>query len=182
MTEVHSTPLTQWTAVGRTTLPLGRLYSMLLPFGSMQLNLKGKMLKTDFIYSLVCIYLKYCPIYKWLLLLLLTCSFYLFVLGICMEALCSPRMVEPPESVMICLRALFTLLDSEMPRQMLMFDRSLSIELCNVLHRSILDTYCYCIRHGKKEQHVYIITFCILLPDYFWLEKILKSNNWQWMY
>ncbi|XP_014275349.1 HEAT repeat-containing protein 5B isoform X4 [Halyomorpha halys] len=58
--------------------------------------------------------------------------------GICMEALCSPRMVEPTESVITCLKALFTLLDSELPRQMLMQDRSLSIELCNVLHRLLL--------------------------------------------
>ncbi|KAK9498320.1 hypothetical protein O3M35_002979 [Rhynocoris fuscipes] len=58
--------------------------------------------------------------------------------GICMEALCSPRMVEPHESVMTCLQALFTLLDSELPRQLLMEDKSLSIELCNVLHRLLL--------------------------------------------
>lgn len=55
--------------------------------------------------------------------------------GICMEALCSPRMVEPLESVVTCLQALFTLLDSELPRQLLMEDKSLGIELCNVLHR-----------------------------------------------
>ncbi|KAF6204448.1 hypothetical protein GE061_002789 [Apolygus lucorum] len=58
--------------------------------------------------------------------------------GICMEALCSPRLVEPIESVVTCLRALFTLLDSELPRQMLMADRSLPIELSNVLHRLLL--------------------------------------------
>ncbi|XP_073980275.1 HEAT repeat-containing protein 5B isoform X3 [Rhodnius prolixus] len=58
--------------------------------------------------------------------------------GICMEALCSPRMVEPLESVVTCLQALFTLLDSELPRQLLMEDKSLGIELCNVLHRLLL--------------------------------------------
>ncbi|RZF35276.1 hypothetical protein LSTR_LSTR014265 [Laodelphax striatellus] len=58
--------------------------------------------------------------------------------GICMEALCSPRMSEPLESVIICLRALYTLLDTPEPRAMLLVDKSLAIELCNVLHRLLL--------------------------------------------
>ncbi|XP_039288533.1 HEAT repeat-containing protein 5B isoform X2 [Nilaparvata lugens] len=58
--------------------------------------------------------------------------------GICMEALCSPRMSEPLESVIICLRALYTLLDNPEPRIMLLVDKSLAIELCNVLHRLLL--------------------------------------------
>lgn len=65
-----------------------------------------------------------------------SCIFGFYVpTGICMEALCSPRMSEPLESVITCLRALYTLLDSTEPRQMLMVDKSLAIELCNVLHR-----------------------------------------------
>jgi hypothetical protein len=52
-----------------------------------------------------------------------------------MEALCSPRSSEPIESVLTCLQALYTLLDSAYPREVLMSDRSLAIELCNVLHR-----------------------------------------------
>lgn len=58
--------------------------------------------------------------------------------GICMEALCSPRSSEPIESVLTCLQALYTLLDSAWPREILMGDRSLGIELCNVLHRQVL--------------------------------------------
>ncbi|GFG34432.1 hypothetical protein Cfor_07683, partial [Coptotermes formosanus] len=58
--------------------------------------------------------------------------------GICMEALCSPRSSEPVESVLTCLQALYTLLDSAWPRETLMGDKSLGIELCNVLHRLIL--------------------------------------------
>lgn len=58
--------------------------------------------------------------------------------GICMEALCSPRSSEPVESVLTCLQALYTLLDSTWPRETLMGDKSLGIELCNVLHRLIL--------------------------------------------
>ncbi|XP_023717362.1 HEAT repeat-containing protein 5B isoform X2 [Cryptotermes secundus] len=58
--------------------------------------------------------------------------------GICMEALCTPRSSEPVESVLTCLQALYTLLDSTWPREILMDDRSLGIELCNVLHRLIL--------------------------------------------
>lgn len=52
-----------------------------------------------------------------------------------MEALCSPRSCEPTETVVICLRALYTLLDTPRPRAMLVNDDSLPIELCNVLHR-----------------------------------------------
>ncbi|KAL0275721.1 UNVERIFIED_CONTAM: hypothetical protein PYX00_003499 [Menopon gallinae] len=58
--------------------------------------------------------------------------------GICMEALCSPRSCEPMSSILICLRALYTLLDTVKPREMLMNNKSLPIELCNVLHRLLL--------------------------------------------
>ncbi|XP_060537015.1 HEAT repeat-containing protein 5B isoform X2 [Cylas formicarius] len=58
--------------------------------------------------------------------------------GICMEALCSPRTVEPLESVVTCLQSLYTLLNAPNCREFLMSDSSLGIELCNVLHRLIL--------------------------------------------
>nr|XP_022914802.1 HEAT repeat-containing protein 5B isoform X2 [Onthophagus taurus] len=58
--------------------------------------------------------------------------------GICMEALCSPRSTEPLESIVTCLRALYTLLDSTWARELLTINKSLGIELCNVLHRLIL--------------------------------------------
>ncbi|XP_044766090.1 HEAT repeat-containing protein 5B isoform X1 [Coccinella septempunctata] len=58
--------------------------------------------------------------------------------GICMEALCSPRSVEPIESIITCLQALHTLLDSTLTKELLMVDKTLCIELCNVLHRLIL--------------------------------------------
>lgn len=58
--------------------------------------------------------------------------------GICMEALCSPRSIEPLESIITCLRALYTLLDSNVAKEFIMVDKSLGVELCNVLHRLIL--------------------------------------------
>lgn len=58
-----------------------------------------------------------------------------------MEALCSTRSCEPTETVLICLKALRALLDTNKSREMLMKDKSLAIELCNVLHRFI--SYCY---------------------------------------
>ncbi|XP_063929374.1 HEAT repeat-containing protein 5B isoform X4 [Zophobas morio] len=58
--------------------------------------------------------------------------------GICMEALCSPRSIEPLESIITCLKALYTLLDSTYARELILVDNSLGIELCNVLHRLIL--------------------------------------------
>lgn len=58
--------------------------------------------------------------------------------GICMEALCSPRSIEPLESIVTCLHALHTLLDSSWARELLMINKSLGVELCNVLHRLIL--------------------------------------------
>lgn len=58
--------------------------------------------------------------------------------GICMEALCSPRSIEPLESIITCLKALYTLLDSNIAKEFIMVDKTLGIELCNVLHRLIL--------------------------------------------
>ncbi|XP_034252934.1 HEAT repeat-containing protein 5B isoform X2 [Thrips palmi] len=58
--------------------------------------------------------------------------------GICMEALCCQRSSESQESILTCLRALYTLLDSYWAREILVADALLPIELCNVLHRSLL--------------------------------------------
>lgn len=55
-----------------------------------------------------------------------------------MEALCCPRSTEPLESIITCLQALYTLLDSIWARELIMVDKSLGIELCNVLHRLLL--------------------------------------------
>lgn len=52
-----------------------------------------------------------------------------------MEALCSPRISESTQNIETCLNALYTLLDSTWARKVLITDRSLPIELCNVLHR-----------------------------------------------
>ncbi|XP_021705387.1 HEAT repeat-containing protein 5B isoform X3 [Aedes aegypti] len=60
------------------------------------------------------------------------------VFGICMEALCSTRTNEKLESVIACLQALYTMFDSKWSRQMLTKNKSLPVELCNVLHRLIL--------------------------------------------
>lgn len=58
--------------------------------------------------------------------------------GICMEALCSTRSSEQLESIITCLKALYTLLESNVSKEFIMADKSLAIELCNVLHRLIL--------------------------------------------
>lgn len=58
--------------------------------------------------------------------------------GICMEALCSTRSSEHLESIITCLKALYTLLESNVSKEFIMADKSLAIELCNVLHRLIL--------------------------------------------
>lgn len=72
-----------------------------------------------------------------------------------MEALCSPRSTESLESIIICLQALYTLLDSLQTRQFLMTDRTISIELCNVLHRLLLtrdnhDSHLLCMEILKQ--------------------------------
>lgn len=54
-----------------------------------------------------------------------------------MEALCSPRSSESPQNIKTCLNALYTLLDSTWARKVFITDRSLPIELCNVLHRYV---------------------------------------------
>ena len=58
--------------------------------------------------------------------------------GICVEALCSPTSIQPLETVNLCLHAIFTLLDEPWPRAKIGHDRSLAIELLNVLHRLLL--------------------------------------------
>ncbi|CAN7999924.1 unnamed protein product [Ixodes hexagonus] len=63
--------------------------------------------------------------------------FYL-LFGVCMEALCGPRVSEPPECVLVCLQALHQLLSHPLPREILGGDLQLSVELCNVLHRILL--------------------------------------------
>lgn len=60
------------------------------------------------------------------------------IFGICMEALCSTRSSEKHRSVLACLQALYTIFDTNWARVMLFKDKSLAVELCNVLHRLIL--------------------------------------------
>lgn len=60
------------------------------------------------------------------------------LLGICMEALCSPHSTAPLECILICLQSLQLLLNNKTPRTIIGEDRQLSIELCNVLHRLLL--------------------------------------------
>ncbi|KAG5327693.1 HTR5B protein, partial [Pseudoatta argentina] len=66
--------------------------------------------------------------------------------GICMEALCSPRSSESQQNIKTCLNALHTLLDSTWARKVFITDRSLPIELCNVLHRLLLTRESYIIQ------------------------------------
>jgi hypothetical protein len=58
--------------------------------------------------------------------------------GICMEALCSTRTNEKLESVISCLKSLYTIFDSNWARNMITKSDGLMIELCNVLYRLIL--------------------------------------------
>uniref|UniRef100_A0A182S6N7 HEAT repeat-containing protein 5B n=1 Tax=Anopheles maculatus TaxID=74869 RepID=A0A182S6N7_9DIPT len=60
------------------------------------------------------------------------------IFGICMEALCSTRTNEKLDSVVACLQSLYTVFDSAWSREMLMQNKTLPVELCNVLHRLIL--------------------------------------------
>ncbi|XP_014481449.1 PREDICTED: HEAT repeat-containing protein 5B isoform X3 [Dinoponera quadriceps] len=71
--------------------------------------------------------------------------------GICMEALCSPRSSESPQNIETCLNALYTLLDSTWARKVFVTDRSLPIELCNVLHRLLLTRESYVIQMIAME-------------------------------
>ncbi|XP_076643444.1 HEAT repeat-containing protein 5B isoform X1 [Halictus rubicundus] len=71
--------------------------------------------------------------------------------GICMEALCSPRSSESTQNIETCLNALYTLLDSAWARKVLITDRSLPLELCNVLHRMLLTRESYVIQMVVME-------------------------------
>ena len=63
-----------------------------------------------------------------------------------MEALCSPRSSESSQNIETCLSALYTLLDSICARKALMANKSLPIELCNVLHRLLLTKESFAIQ------------------------------------
>lgn len=60
------------------------------------------------------------------------------IFGICMEALCSARTSEKPKNVISSLQSLYTIFSSEWGKELLVKNKSLTIELCNVLHRQIL--------------------------------------------
>jgi HEAT repeat-containing protein 5 len=61
------------------------------------------------------------------------------LLGVGMEALCSPRAGElTPEQLGSCLAALAALLEAEEARRLLMAEAGIGVELCNVLHRQLL--------------------------------------------
>ncbi|XP_037925116.1 HEAT repeat-containing protein 5B isoform X5 [Hermetia illucens] len=60
------------------------------------------------------------------------------IFGVCMEALCSTRTSDKLDAVISCLQSLYTIFDSTWARKLLVKDISLTIELCNVLHRQIL--------------------------------------------
>lgn len=73
-----------------------------------------------------------------------------------MEALCSPRSSESPQNIETCLNALYTLLDSTWARKVFITDRSLPIELCNVLHR-------YALMRAKINNLVYNINIYVFV-------------------
>ena len=61
------------------------------------------------------------------------------LLGVGMEALCSPRSGElTADQLSSCLAALAALLEAEEARQLLMAEAGIGVELCNVLHRQLL--------------------------------------------
>ena len=62
----------------------------------------------------------------------------MFMLGICMESMCSPTSRLPVETVEKCLRGLCALLEPRWPRKQLGDDPVLSRELLNVMHRYVL--------------------------------------------
>lgn len=81
------------------------------------------------------------------------CLFITTIIGICMEALCSPRSSESPQNIETCLNALHTLLDSAWARKVFVTDRSLPIELCNVLHRYV------CIMQNLYSLFLYVLQY-----------------------
>lgn len=77
------------------------------------------------------------------------------IFGISMQAICNTRSSEKVDPVISCLQAMLTVFDSAWARRQLFTDRSLAIELCNVLHRMILtrdtlDVQLLCIEILKR--------------------------------
>ncbi|KAK6641234.1 hypothetical protein RUM44_012943 [Polyplax serrata] len=97
--------------------------------------------------------------------------------GICMESLCSPRSCEPTQTVFICLRAVKTLLNTYNPRALLMKEKSLGIELCNVLHRLILTQDNLDIQEAAMNVLCYVIKAAQEKLDAEKLEKSKSIDN-----
>lgn len=77
------------------------------------------------------------------------------IFGISMQAICNTRSSEKVDSVIACLQAMYTVFDTAWARSQLFTDRSLAVELCNVLHRMILtrdtlDVQLLCIEILKR--------------------------------
>lgn len=66
--------------------------------------------------------------------------------GICMEALCNSQILESSKIIVTTLKALYTLLNSAGARQILTSNKTLPIELCNVIHRLILTKDNVCVQ------------------------------------
>lgn len=77
------------------------------------------------------------------------------IFGISMEAICSTRSNEKLDSIISCLQSIYTVFDCEWARQQIFVDKSLAVELCNILHRQILtrdslDVQLLCIEILKR--------------------------------
>lgn len=57
------------------------------------------------------------------------------ILGICTEAICNQRTSENVENFMICLKSLYTILDSSLSRQIMMKNSVLAVETLNIMHK-----------------------------------------------
>ncbi|VVC28110.1 Armadillo-type fold,Armadillo-like helical [Cinara cedri] len=64
-------------------------------------------------------------------------KFYL-IFGICTEAVCNQRTSENFEHFIICLKSLYTILDSSLTRQIMMKNSILAVETLNILHKLLL--------------------------------------------
>lgn len=65
-------------------------------------------------------------------------NYFHLLFGVAMEALCNPKTFEPLNYVIVCLKSLKTLLSHLFSQNIVGSDVTLSIELCNVLHRLLL--------------------------------------------
>ncbi|XP_050534619.1 HEAT repeat-containing protein 5B isoform X3 [Daktulosphaira vitifoliae] len=94
------------------------------------------------------------------------------IFGVCTEAICNQRTLENIDNLKICLKSLYTILDSMVARQILMKNQILGIETMNIMHKLLLTN-----DNIKVQQIVMDVVQQIVKATKEDLENKMKNSN-----